>query len=407
MKKKLVIGLLAMSMTTGLISGCGSKKPSAGDTQIEVEKIGDVAEGDNEKAAEFGVRLLKSCTDKENALISPFSILEAVSMAMNGADGNTRKEFEDVLGMSMDELNRFLNGYATDMPSNADNKFKTANGIWVKEDKNLKVEDSFMKVIHDYYGVEVKSNPDVDEINQWVEEKTDGMIKNLLSGLSPESMIVLVNAICFEGKWEMEFDANKTHEAEFTLEDGKVVNKDFMHSTENYYIEDEDVTGFVKMYKNKDYAFVALLPNEDLKIADYVNSLSGTKFIELVENKQETDVVVSIPKFSLDYETSMEQKLAELGIKDAFNREKADFTKMATYSDDNLYISKVAHKTHIDVDEEGTKAAAATAVVMELAGCAPMEDLKTVNLDRPFVYAIVDCKNNVPIFMGTMMDVSK
>ena len=171
-----------------------------------------------------------------------------------------------------------------------------------------------------------------------------------------------------------------------------------MYALETIYLDDGKATGFVKPYYDHKYSFVALLPNEDIAIQDYVASLSGSGFINTLNNAQSIDVQTALPKFTYDYEIMMNDTLITLGITDAFDPEKANFGKMADISEENLFISTVLHKTFIAVDELGTKAGAATSVGISKSS-APLHE-KQVILDRPFVYAIVDNATNLPVFLG-------
>ena len=179
-----------------------------------------------------------------------------------------------------------------------------------------------------------------------------------------------------------------------------------MYSTENGYLEDENATGFIKYYKDRKYAFVALLPNEGITVSEYVNSLNGESLAEMLENPQAIPVNTAIPKFETEYDTDMAEFLASMGMPKAFDASKADFSALGTSSAGNIFISRVLHKTFISVGEKGTKAGAATAVEMR-DECAPgYTENKTVYLDRPFVYMLIDCENNIPFFIGTLNEIS-
>ena len=189
----------------------------------------------------------------------------------------------------------------------------------------------------------------------------------------------------------------------FTKEDGTVQDVELMHSSEYQYIEDELATGFIKPYKGGDYAFVALLPREGVSVADYVASLTGEHLLEMLRNPVDTKVFAAIPKFESEYSTDMAEVLKDMGMADAFDVNKADFSRMGSCEAGNLYIGRVLHKTAITVAERGTKAGAATVVEM-LCGSAFTPDPKEVTLNRPFVYMFMDCRQNIPFFIGTMMD---
>lgn len=162
----------------------------------------------------------------------------------------------------------------------------------------------------------------------------------------------------------------------------------------------------MKYYKGGKYAFVALLPSEGVSVSEYIASLDGEKLTEMLENPKYYTVFASIPKFETGYDCEMSKILAEMGMPDAFDSGKADFTGLGASSSGNIFIGRVLHKTFISVAEKGTKAGAVTAVEMKDESCGFEGEVKKVYLDRPFVYMLVDCENNIPFFIGTMMDVN-
>ena len=179
-----------------------------------------------------------------------------------------------------------------------------------------------------------------------------------------------------------------------------------MYGSEGTYFEDEKATGFMKRYKGGKYAFVAMLPNEGVSVSEYIASLDGESLNALLANPQYGTVHTSIPKFETEYKVEMSEILQDMGMTEAFDMYNADFEGLGTSTGGNIYISRVLHKTFISVGEKGTKAGAATIVEMKDGAAAEPTEPKEVYLDRPFVYMLVDCENNIPFFIGTMMDVN-
>ena len=199
---------------------------------------------------------------------------------------------------------------------------------------------------------------------------------------------------------------------EFQVRDGSFIKEDktaqitsFMYGTEYNYLEDGRATGFIKYYDRSECAFVALLPNEGTSVSEYLASLDPKTFRTMLSNSQNIETHTSIPKFETEYSVEMSDALKAMGIKDAFDMNSADLSGLGTHSNNNVYVSSVIHKTFISVAEQGTRAGASTE--MSLAGgCAPGErETREVYLDRPFVYMLIDCDNDLPFFIGTMMDV--
>jgi serpin B len=363
--------------------------------------------------ANFSVELFKkSIGKKQNTLISPLSVLLALSMTANGADNETLTQMQAVLGedIPIEERNEYLYGYVKSLPNEEKQKLSIANSIWFRGNKNrFTVEKDFLQTNANYYNAAAyESNFDqqtVKDINYWVKTKTDGMVDKILEDISDSDVMYLINAITFDAEWETIYQKNEIYKDDFTALKGSKQTVDFMCSKESTYLDDGKATGFIKPYAKNKYSFVALLPNENISISDYIKTLSGESLIRTINEAQDIAVNATLPKFSYDYSIKMNDALKVLGMSNAFSEDKADFRKIGKSSDGNIFISEVIHKTLISVDELGTKAGAATAVRME-ATSAPFVT-KTVKLDRPFVYAIIDNATNLPLFIGTTVSIEK
>ena len=363
-------------------------------------------------AADFGIRLFRAALrEDENTLLSPLSVLYALGMTVNGAQGETLVQMEKVLGMESDTLNSFLLAYWDSLPESGDYKLRLANSLWFKDTPSLEVRKSFLQVNADYYGAGAYraafDEATRNRINSWVREHTDGMIPKILDQIPEDAVLYLVNALAFDARWENVYYENQIRDGVFTSEEGTPRNVKMMHSKERAYLEDEMATGVIKYYKDRSYAFVALLPKEGVSVSRYVESLDGNQLLELLAEARNVPVVTGIPKFETEYSADLGQVLQEMGITEAFDRETADFSRMGTYGAENrnLCISQVLHKTFLSVSEKGTKAGAATVVQMAPGAAAPgAREEKEVILDRPFVYMLIDCETNLPFFIGTMMD---
>ena len=356
-------------------------------------------------AANFGVALFKTSLENgTNTLISPLSVLYALAMTANGAEGETLAQMEQVLGMESDELNGYMLAY---LDSLSEKELHLANSIWFKDDPAFVIEDSFLQTNADFYGADAYKvafdEATRNTINNWVKENTDGMIPEIIDEIPDGAIMYLVNALAFDAQWEKEYEKTQVWSGTFTTEDGIEQDVDMMHSEEHTYLEDEQARGFIKYYKGGRYAFVALLPKEGVSVADYVDSLTGEHLMELLSNPISTNVVAAMPKFEVEYDVEMGEILKEMGMTDAFDGSVADFSRLGTSENGNIRISRVLHKTFISVAEQGTKAGAATAVEMVTEGALLVDKFQEVTLDRPFVYLLMDCETNLPFFIGTMM----
>ena len=412
--KKLIALLLVFAMALSLTacSQGSSEDLMKGVPAKAVDVLPDMDAG-AAAAADFGVRLFKTSMEEgKNTLISPLSVLYALAMTANGADGETLVQMEQVLGMDVENLNSYMLAYLDLLPESKDYKMSLANSIWFKDDPDFIVEQSFLQTNADYYGAGAyKAAFDEstrNDINNWVKEHTDGMIPEILDEIPDEAIMYLVNALAFDAKWADEYEEHQIREGPFTMEDGTRQDVDMMHSEEYTYLEDDMATGFIKYYKDRRYAFVAMLPNEGVSVSQYVDSLTGEHLRELLNNPQDLTVFASIPKFETEYDIEMSEVLQEMGMTDAFDWQIADFSKLGTYNVDgmNICINRVLHKTFISVTEQGTRAGAATAVEMVAEGAMEIVEFKEVVLERPFVYMLIDCETNLPFFIGTMMNVN-
>ncbi len=371
-------------------------------SQLNTEKTPDIVLND------FAVHLLQtSIEENENILLSPLSISSALAMTANGADGETRNQMEEVLGLSVNSLNQYFYDYLTSISREKEQSLLSANSVWIKDDESLTMEEDFINIIQAWYNSETfKEEFDaktLKKINAWVKDKTNEMIPEILDEIPKEAVIYLINAIAFEGEWKEVYYESQVRPGEFTLTDGTKIDVDMMYSEEYRYLEDEQAKGFIKPYKGGRYAFAALLPNEDISVEEYAASLTGEGLYQLLSGVKMDIVNAAIPRFESGYQCELSDVLKSMGMTDAFDGELANLSKMAHSENGNLLISRVIHQTFFALDELGTKAGAATAVeIVEETAMEVENEPKEVHLDRPFVYMIVDCDYNTPIFIGIL-----
>lgn len=417
MKKRMIAGI-CLFLTASLLfslSGCGTSAQAAdlmaGVKADTVNADADLTGDDSNAIANFAVSLFQNSTSAtENTLVSPLSVLCALAMTANGAKDDTLAQMENMFGLSVPELNDYLHTYLENLPSSDKYKVSVADSIWFKDDESLTVKKNFLQTNADYYGASIYKaafdDATLKDINAWVSDNTDKMIPNILNDISEGAVMYLINAVAFDAEWETIYKETQVQDGTFTTEAGKAQDAKMMYGTEHMYLDDGSATGFLKYYADRKYAFAALLPNDGVPVSDYVASLTGEGLMNTLQNAQNVEVKTAIPKFESEYSVEMSDILKAMGMTDAFDGTKADFTGLGSLDDGNIFIGRVLHKTYIAVDEKGTKAGAATAVEMS-GSSAPLEEPKTVYLDRPFVYMLIDCETNLPIFIGTAMDISK
>ena len=336
----------------------------------------------------------------ENRMISPLSVHLALDMLMNGAGGATKETFEKALceGSSAEEFHKELSAYLKELPVTDDASLSFANSIWAN--KTLHMKYRFSAVNRSYYNAmskRLKFNAEaVERMNEWVGKSTDGMITHIIDTLDPADKLVIMNALAFKGNWEKAFESDSVYTEVFTNLDGSESSVKGMHSTENYYLQDETCTGFVKPYAGGRYAFAAMLPKEGISLEEFERSLSGEKYLKLISGASDQKVDIMLPKFTAEFEMVVNPQLSAMGLGDLLSG-TADYSGISRY---DFTLGEILHKTFIDVNETGTRAAAVTAVLMKsaLPGRHPR-----VILDRPFVYAILDRKYGLPIFIGDVV----
>lgn len=414
-KRRIAVCLCFFVLCAGTVnlSGCAAGICAADLTEgIKAKPVSGRAADDAFKnsSADFAIRLFqKTRDDSKNSLISPLSVMLALSMTANGAKGETLAQTESLLGgdIPMETLNEYLYSYINALPSEKTAKLNVANSIWFR-DNGFTAENTFLQKNADYYGAAVyKSAFDVKtlrDINNWVKKNTDGMIEKIIDDLDPDAVMYLINTVLFDAEWENIYKKDEVRDGTFTALDGTKRTASMMYSAERLYLDDGKAIGFIKPYRNG-YSFVALLPNEDISLSDYAASITGKSFADTIKNAEDVPVEAAMPKFSYDYDIEMSGALKALGMSLPFDPEKADFSALGYYESGNIFISRVLHKAYITVDEKGTKAGAATAA--DIKATSDTGGLYSVTLDRPFVYAVIDDACGLPVFIGAVTDIGK
>jgi len=431
MKKfSIIMIILSISFTFGLIS-CDSAEKADNLPKIQASNLMDgiTARPVNtvtldsqfrSAAAKFSLDLYRASilnsddSQSKNSLISPASVLLALAMTANGADENTLSQMEQVLGsgMPISSLNAYLYSFAKSLTSKPKERISISNSIWFRDSGRFvfSPDRGFLQTNADYFGADAFAAPfddqTVKDINTWISKATDGLIKQMLDSIPNDAVLYLINTVLFDAEWAKIYEKSDVRSGKFTSHNNQTQTAEFMHSSEYLFIQGSGASGFIKPYHSGRYSFAAILPDNDIDIADFTSALSGEEFLNLIENAQPARVAAALPKFDYDYEILMNDALIAMGIEEAFCEKTANLSRMGKcelVDDGNLYINRVKHKAYIAVDEKGTKAGAAT--VVEIKGeSAPSFDHYVI-LDRPFVYAIIDNETNLPLFIGTLLSI--
>ncbi len=369
--------------------------------------------------ADFAIRLLQENLkqgDGGNVMVSPAAVLGVLAMTANGAGGDTLAQISSVIAQNqdMEQLNRNWKAWTDSLAGTGQTGLYLADSVWLKQtDEAFSVKEDFLKKNASFYGMDLYGTAfdtdTVEDMNSWVNEKTGGRISRMLDSIPEETVMYLLNTASFEAEWERIYKEYEIKSGTFTNASGEKKTVPFLYSGESVYIEDEKAVGFVKPYK-EGYYFAAVLPEEGIRPEEYAASLDGEAFRSmLADAKTEKIVITGMPKFEAVYEVRLNDILRAMGMEEAFDRKKADFGGIGSYADGNLFIDEILHKTYIAVNELGTEATAATEMNMaaEAAEEDPGLEIYHVYLNRPFVYAIVEERTNIPVFIGVMNEVGE
>lgn len=364
----------------------------------------------------FAFKLFREVNEQDagkNIFISPLSIGMALGMTYNGAAGSTRAAMQETLelqDMTIDEVNQSYQSLIELLRDlNPRVEFLLANSIWYRN--TMTFEPTFIDLNRQFFDAEVtaldfNSPSAANTINDWVHQSTSGRIEEIVdSPISAETIMFLINAIYFKADWASRFDRGRTRNAPFFLADGSQTTVQMMSPEDEIPISyrhdrDNDFQIIDLPYGGQAYSMTIVLPGSPQGIDSLLENITHAQWTSWVAALDSTSREVSMPKFRLEYELEMNDVLKSLGMSIAFARDSADFTSM--YAPGNVYISKVKHKTFVEVDEEGTEAAAVTSVEIGLTSAGP----QPIVIDRPFVFAIREKHSGTILFVGKVLDPS-
>lgn len=408
--RSMILSLLAASLLAGCAAPAGtsdsgqSSSPSI-ETSSDESSVSAVNLSQEESASlfRFSWSLFEQLHDQgKDSLISPLSAFFALGMSANGADGQTLAQMEDTLGVPVDVMNK-LSKSAIASAQGENRQLEIANSIWVKD---IVLSDEFQSVLKSDYageGFETKFDADaVKQINDWVSNKTDGQIPEMVSQEDLNNLVLLlINALNFDAKWAEPYPEEAISTFEFTDAQGNTTETECLMSQEDQYVKTDSLHGFIRPYEKGRYSFAALIPvDEGESLDDALAHTDQTQLEQALHDPESRDIQAAIPSFTLDSSMSLNDALKALGITDAFD-ENADFSKMSEGHD--LMISSVKQKTKIKVDAKGTKAAAATSIgISETAALVDEEEPVVITCDRPFMFLIIDNDSATPVFIGTL-----
>ena len=413
MASKIIVKLAAVFIIFTLMAmSCSKSEEELPNEPVPINLTQDqvaLIESGNSFAFDIFMKILSGAGENENVMISPLSISYALSMTLNGADGATRDSMLKALrmnGITPDEINdsyKNLTGALLSVDKRV--LISIANSVWVE--KNFTVKKSFTDILTNYYDAESRSF-DIndaaapDKINVWIEDKTNGLIKEMIDKLEDNTVMLLINAIYFKGKWKSQFDKSKTVEMPFFKSGGNQVEVPMMKQKNDFRVHEGD--GFVVAefpYGQGNFVMDIIIPNDQSGFNNTLAMISDENYTSWINqmNKRETDL--SFPRFKYGFRKKLKDTLTDMGMGIAFT-DGADFSNINDMYD--LLINDVAHQSFIETNEEGTEAAAATVVEIGLTSAPPTP--LVLKLDHPFIYIIRETTTNTIIFMGRVADPS-
>jgi len=371
------------------------------------EKSTQLVQAGNEFGFELFRNIFEQETENDNTLVSPLSVSLALAMTYNGANGETKTAMEKTLkmyGLTPDEINQSYSNLVAELQS-LDPRvlLEIANAIFYRED--FEVENKFIATNQNYYKASVDAldfnSPNaVKTINNWVADKTNDKIKTILQSISSEQVMFLLNAIYFKGIWQNKFDEENTEDLPFYRDGDNTVNVPTMKKTDDVRYAANDLFSAVELpYGTGNYCMYFFLPQEDHSVNDVVSQLDKNNWTNWMnEFGNAVKVDLEIPRLKYEYEIKLNDALSDMGMGAAFSN-GADFTGIN--KNGKLYIDYVKHKTFIEVNEEGTEAAAVTVVAVGVTSVGPVQNIQ-FKLNRPFLFAITETETGAILFMGTV-----
>ncbi|MBN2280016.1 MAG: serpin family protein [Candidatus Marinimicrobia bacterium] len=400
--------LLAMNGCSDIVKSKNNKK--ANDLpQYSIHEIPkSVIESNNGFSLQL-FQIINAEDSGENVFISPISVSFALGMTMNGADGVTFEEMKNVLGFSgsdLDEINAAYAALIKELYSVSNGvEFNLANSIWFRNEFSL--QEEFKQLNQDYFDAKVEALDFSDAegtlhtINSWVEEQTENRIKDLLKSLDPNACMFLINAIYFKAAWKYRFDEQYTTESSFIPESGMSFNCNMMNIKSKFqFLQGTDYDAVELPYANENYAMLVLMPKTET-IDNFIQIINPDIMKDIQNSFIADSVNISLPKMEIEYEKELNDLLKEMGIQEAFDPNRADFSKMFNEMNDGIWIEKVKQKSFLKVNEEGTEAAAATVVQMNYES---VSDEKFICFNRPFLFFILEKQSESILFCGKIVN---
>lgn len=425
MKKKLIAMTLLGTMLLNF-TGCGSKSPTASPAIVPTtepaatagESIVTPISADPKSLLTTNIRIIDGISKinpNENVMFSGLSLNYALAMMVNGCSEAAKKEVEPFLGMNGTKANEYYSKYMQNHNKGTRNKLLISNSFWVSKDLDCTVNQNYKDTLKNYYNACIDTIPmnekGLGTINGWVKNATDGFIQKALNidDITKDTASILINAILMDSKWQVPFEKNQTSDCDFTRIDGTTEIISGMHSKEYYYYENEYATAFRKDYDQSEFYFVGILPKETGDFTLESLDIPGLLATKKSTSELRADIFIMLPKVDFETKYELSDVLPAMGITRIFDRNSNNFPGIYESKDPDFrsYASRIIQNDRLIIDEDGTKAAAVTSVIMnKCTSVAEDRNIVRVYLNRPFVALIMDGTTDEPLFIAKIMNIN-
>ncbi|MBK1813710.1 serpin family protein [Clostridium sp. YIM B02505] len=358
-----------------------------------------------DSTSEFSISMFKELSKEQNVVYSPTSLYLALGTVLNGADGSTKDEILKTLskyGVSEADLNIYYKTLTSRLSKNSNSSvLNISNSIWYDDDLNI--DNNFLKLNKTYYEtnaykLDLQSDNAPKSINAWINKVTNNKINSMIDTIDKNAVMLMFSTICFNDAWKFPFTEG-TRKADFTASDNKSINVNFMSKEMNIKSISTETEQIISLpYKQGNLSFIAMMPNENTNIRDYISKLDKDTLATKINSLQSSNIHLILPKFQVESKKSLNNNLSSLGISTIFDEEKANLSKMGS-TKGNIFVKDITQNTYIKVGEKGTEASTATKSEVITKG---ISQAKIINFNHPFVYLIIDDTTNLPLFMGVM-----
>lgn len=357
-----------------------------------------------DSTSEFSISMFKELSKEQNFVYSPLSLCLSLGTILNGSDGSSKDEILKTLskyGVSEENLNIYYKTLISRLSKNNKNSvLNISNSIWY--DDGLNIDNNFLKINKTYYDtsaykLDLQSDNAPKSINAWINKATNNKIDSMIDTIDKNAVMLMFSTIYFNDAWKFPFTKG-TRKSDFTTSDNKSIKVDFMSKEINAKNISTDTEQIISLpYKEGNLSFIAMMPNVNTNIRDYISKLDKDTLAAKINSLQSSDIHLILPKFQVEFKKSLNKNLSSLGISSIFNEDKANLLKMGS-TKGNIFVKDITQNTYIKVGEKGTEASSASKSEVITKG----SEGKIINFNHPFVYLIIDDTTNLPIFMGVM-----